>query len=83
MQIEKHRKIVSVKMAPSPLPEDSISATQHYMDVKNGRRQLKYIHDDLKEYLKDTYGVIVYQEQVMAILVGICGYTLEETDIIR
>ncbi len=60
-----------------------VSATQHYMDVKNGRRQLKYIHDDLKEYLKETYGVIVYQEQVMAILVGICGYTLEETDIIR
>ena len=60
-----------------------ISATQWYMDVRMGKRKPKYIHNDLKPVLEETYGVIVYQEQVMAILVTICGYTLEETDRIR
>ena len=60
-----------------------ISATQWYMDVRMGKRKPKYIHDDLKPFLEETYGIIVYQEQVMAVLVDICGYTLEETDRIR
>jgi DNA polymerase-3 subunit alpha len=61
----------------------NISATQFYMDVRMGLRKPIYIHSDLKPLLEETYGVIVYQEQLMAILVAICGYTLEETDRIR
>lgn len=60
-----------------------MSATQFYMDVRQGKEDPVYIHDDLKSILQETYGVIVYQEQVMKILVDICGYTLEETDTIR
>lgn len=60
-----------------------VSATQFYMDVRMGKRKPQYIHEDLKPILEDTYGVIVYQEQVMKVLVEICGYTLEETDRIR
>lgn len=60
-----------------------ISATQWYMDVRMGKRKPKYIHPDLEPLLNETYGIIVYQEQVMKILVNICGYTLEETDRIR
>ena len=63
--------------------DNSISATQWYMDVRMGKRKPKYIHNDLKPVLEETYGIIVYQEQVMKILVDICGYTLEETDRIR
>ena len=62
---------------------ETIAATKKYVGVRNGELVEDYIHDDLQAYIKDTYGVIVYQEQVMAILVGLCGYTLEETDVIR
>lgn len=59
------------------------SATEFYMKVKQGQEDPLYIHDDLIPMLQETFGVIVYQEQVMEILVKICGYTLEETDRIR
>ncbi len=60
-----------------------ISAAKFYMKVRKGEVEPSFIHDDLKPALEDTYGVIVYQEQVMKILVDICGYSLEETDVIR
>lgn len=63
--------------------EQLLSATEFYMKVKQGEEQPLYIHDDLIPMLQETYGVIVYQEQVMEILVKICRYTLEETDRIR
>lgn len=81
-----HLAIMTALLRPGAMDammEADVSATQWYMDVRMGKRKPKYIHDDLKEYLEETYGVIVYQEQVMAILVGICGYSLEETDRIR
>lgn len=62
---------------------EKMPATNKYVGVRNGEIVEDYIHDDLKPYVSDTLGIIVYQEQVMAILVGLCGYTLEETDIIR
>lgn len=50
---------------------------------KQGRVQTSYLHPDLEPILKETYGVIVYQEQVMQILVKIGGYTYAEADNIR
>lgn len=63
--------------------EPGTSAAQLYMDVKNGKRDPLYIHDDLRPILGDTYSVAVYQEQIMQILVDIGGFSLEESDIIR
>jgi DNA polymerase-3 subunit alpha len=60
-----------------------VSATQFYIDVRNGVREPEYIHEDLAEILAETNGVVVYQEQLMAILVRFCGYSLEESDQIR
>ena len=60
--------------------EDGVSAAQYYMDVRNGKRNLSWIHPDLEPFT--TNGAFVYQEQVMAFLVA-CGYTLEESDRIR
>jgi DNA polymerase-3 subunit alpha len=74
------KEIVSVELV---VKEKGVSATQWYIDVLNGRREAKYIHPDLEEILKETYGVICYQEQLMSILVKFCGYTLEESDQIR
>lgn len=67
----------------NPDKKQIMTATDKYVGVRNGRYEADYVHEDLKPYLEDTLGIIVYQEQVMAILVGLCGYTLEETDIIR
>jgi DNA polymerase-3 subunit alpha len=62
---------------------ETITADRYYTEAKNNLRKVEYIHPDLEPIVGETYGVIVYQEQVMRCLVEICGYTLEETDIIR
>lgn len=61
--------------------EDGVTAAQYYMDVRSGKRNLSFLHDDLKEYIPS--GVFIYQEEIMAFLVGFAGYTLEESDRIR
>ena len=58
-------------------------AAQYYMDVRNGKREVEYLHEDLKLILKDSNGVFVYQEEVMRFLVEIVGYSWEESDMIR
>ncbi len=49
-----------------------------YVDVKNGRKQATYLHPVLKEILEETYGVMVYQEQVMRILNRLGGIELSQ-----
>src|SRR5262249_7768342 len=48
-----------------------------------GRKQVTYDFPELKEILEETYGVIVYQEQVMQISHQLAGYSLGEADILR
>lgn len=50
---------------------------------KHGEVQVEFIFDQLKEVLQETYGIIVYQEQVMAIAAIIAGYSLGEADMLR
>ena len=54
-----------------------------FINSKYGRVEIKYPHDDLKNLLEPTYGVIVYQDQVMLIAQEFGGYTLGEADILR
>jgi DNA polymerase III subunit alpha len=54
-----------------------------YAERKHGRRPVTYPHDDLKDILESTYGVMVYQEQVMQIAVRLSGYTMSEADNLR
>ena len=54
-----------------------------FADCKNGRRKVEYPHDDLIPILKNTYGVIVFQEQVMQIAQAMSGYSLGEADLLR
>ena len=82
-QDSKNRRIISVELIPGVSLDEKISATQQYMDVRMGKKNATYIHPDLIPILQETYGIIVYQEQVMNILVDVCGYSLEETDRIR
>jgi DNA polymerase-3 subunit alpha len=54
-----------------------------FIDAKYGRTKVEYPHDDLKSILEDTYGVIVYQEQIMQIASKLAGFSLGEADLLR
>lgn len=73
----KRIKAVSIK------PLYNTTAAQYYMDVRNGKRHIEYLHKDLEPILQNSNGVFVYQEEVMRFLVEVAGYTWEESDIIR
>ena len=63
-----------------PGPMEHIST---FIDAKHGRAPVTYLHPALKEILEETYGVIVYQDQVLHIARTFAGYTLGEADIVR
>ncbi|MCH8223248.1 MAG: DNA polymerase III subunit alpha [Chloroflexi bacterium] len=54
-----------------------------FIDSKHGRQEITYPHEDLKPILEETYGIIVYQDQVLLIAQAFGGYTLGEADILR
>ena len=55
----------------------------HYAAVKHGIEEPNYLHPTLEPILKETYGVIIYQEQVMQIAQVLSGYSLGEADLLR
>ncbi|MDT5011120.1 MAG: polymerase subunit alpha, partial [Mycobacterium sp.] len=69
---------------PGPMGQN---AHNEYADRKNGRQAVKPIHPELAEPLRDilaeTYGLIVYQEQIMRIAQKVAGYSLARADILR
>ncbi len=54
-----------------------------FIRSKHGREQVSYPHPSMKELLDETYGVIVYQDQVLHILQNFAGYSLGEADTVR
>jgi len=56
---------------------------QDYIDGKHGRKKLKYLHPKLKPILAKTYGVAVYQEQLLQIARDLAGFSYGEADILR
>ena len=54
-----------------------------FIKRRHGKIKVRYPHPLLEEILRETYGVIVYQEQVMQIASMMAGYTLGEADILR
>ena len=54
-----------------------------FIERKHGRKKVEYAHPALEPILKDTYGVIVYQEQVMQISSALAGYSLGQADLLR
>ncbi|MDX1513834.1 MAG: DNA polymerase III subunit alpha [Gammaproteobacteria bacterium] len=65
-----------IRPGPSELADDFIAC-------KHGRQVVEYRHPRLKEVLDTTYGIILYQEQVMQIAQVLSGYTLGEADLLR
>ena len=54
-----------------------------FIQRKEGKVQIDYIDDSLKDILKETYGIIIYQEQIMQILVKMAKFTFAEADLFR
>ena len=54
-----------------------------FADRANNRKEIQYLHNDLESILNETYGVILYQEQVMQIAEKIAGFNLQEADNLR
>ncbi|MBA2664579.1 MAG: DNA polymerase III subunit alpha [Bradymonadaceae bacterium] len=65
---------------PGPLGTGMV---EDFIDRKHGRKEVKYPHPWLEDVLKPTYGVMVYQEQVMKIAQVLAGYTLGGADLLR
>ena len=65
---------------PGPLQSGMVD---DFIDRKHGRAQVNYPHPELEPILKPTYGVILYQEQVMQIAQVLAGYTLGQADLLR
>ncbi len=65
---------------PGPLQSGMVD---DFVERKHGRARVQYMHDDLKSALKPTYGVILYQEQVMQIAQILAGFTLGAADLLR
>jgi len=54
-----------------------------YIANKHGNKTIEYIHPKLEPILRDTYGICIYQEQLMKIAQEVCGFTLGEADVLR
>ncbi|MFO7769472.1 MAG: DNA polymerase III subunit alpha [bacterium] len=65
---------------PGPLGSNMVD---DFIDRKHGRKPIEYPHDMLKPILQPTYGIIVYQEQVMRIASEMAGFSLGEADLLR
>ena len=74
--------IVAILALYRPGPLDA-GMVDHYIERKHGREPIVYLHPLMKEILADTYGVILYQEQIMQLAQALSGYTLGEADLLR
>ena len=82
LQPEKFEDIIAVNALYRPGPLGS-GMVDDFIERKHGRQPIKYLFPELQPILEETYGVIVYQEQVMKISSAIAGYTLGQSDILR
>jgi len=82
LQPEKFEDLIAVNALYRPGPLGS-GMVDDYIERKHGRKKTTYMFPELEPILSETYGVIVYQEQVMKIASAIAGYTLGSADILR
>jgi DNA polymerase-3 subunit alpha len=80
MRCASLEEVTALNALYRPGPMDNIDL---YLDCKFGRREPDSLHPSLETVLKETYGVIIYQEQVMQIAQILAGYSLGEADLLR
>src|SRR5699024_10175160 len=72
--------IIALNALYRPGPMDQIPA---YINRKHGKEAITYLHPDLQSILEPTYGVLVYQEQIMQVAHQFAGLSLGQADILR
>ncbi len=77
---ERLEDVVAMVSLYRPGPMDLIP---DFINRKHGRAKIAYEHPLMEKYLKDTYGIMVYQESVMQIASEMAGFTMGEADILR
>ena len=65
---------------PGPLES---GMTDEYVERRRGNKEVSYPHEDLRAVLEDTYGLPIYQDQLMQMAQSLAGFTLAEADILR
>ena len=80
MKADRFEDIIALVALYRPGPMDNIPT---YNRRKHGEERPDYLHELLEPILKETYGVIIYQEQVMQIAQTLSGYSLGEADLLR
>lgn len=82
LQPDKFEDIIAVNALYRPGPLGS-GMVDDYIERRHGRQKISYLFAELEPILQETYGVIVYQEQVIKIATAIAGFSLGESDILR
>lgn len=72
--------IIAMVSLYRPGPMQFIST---YIDGKHGKKKVVYLHESLEDILKETYGIAIYQEQILEIAKVFAGFTLGEADLLR
>ena len=80
LKVDSFSDVVSAISLYRPGPMDNIDS---FIKRKYKKEKIDYIDDSLKDILEPTYGIIVYQEQIMQIAQTMAGYTLGEADSLR
>ena len=77
---DRFEDLIAIVSLYRPGPMDNI---QTFINRKQKKEDYVYLHEDLKEILEETYGIMVYQEQVMLIAQKIAGFSLAKADLLR
>ena len=80
LQPDRFEDLIAVVALFRPGPMQNI---EHFCAVKHGEEEMNLLHPGLEPILSETYGIIVYQEQVMEIARTLAGYSLGEADVLR
>jgi DNA polymerase-3 subunit alpha len=81
-QVQKFEEIAALLALYRPGPMGS-GMLDDYLDRKNGKKKVQFPHESLAQVLAETYGVIVYQEQVMGISRIMGGFSVGDSDVLR
>ncbi len=82
LQPDRFEEIIALVALFRPGPLQS-GMVDDFINRKHGRQKVEYLHPSIEPILKSTYGVILYQEQVMQIAQVLAGYTLGGADLLR
>ena len=80
MQPDTFEDIIAVVALYRPGPMDNIPS---YIRRKHGEEEIDYLYPTLEPILRETFGIMIYQEQVMQIAQQLSGFTLGEADLLR